>query len=202
MISALSLGDEEFLFRILAARLQNSGDVFAGFVALKNYDYSRVYDWMMMLDGLNNKSNLVPALASYYYSQTQNKKDNYWIVKYLQQHSVADLNNNWWWLMQATFIAKNDLKDMDLAIDLADKLADSEIAAAPFWIKSLSGVLRETKGDNCAIFKAIENLVQNLNKKEDTISMAEIEMQRYFIRTHLEKLKAEKFDPKKCYKKS
>lgn len=36
LISAASLGDKEFLFRVMATRLQNSGDVFAGFVALKN----------------------------------------------------------------------------------------------------------------------------------------------------------------------
>ena len=37
----MSLGDKEFLFRLLSTRLQNSGDVFLGFTALKNYDYKR-----------------------------------------------------------------------------------------------------------------------------------------------------------------
>jgi hypothetical protein len=203
-LSIFSLGDNEFLFRVLATRLQNSGDVFAGFAALKNYDYTRIYDWMKMLDGLNDKSVMVPSLASYIYSQTQNKDDNYLIVKYLDEHAAIDLDNNWWWLMQAVFIAKKDLQDMNLAIELADKLAKNEAKNAPSWTRFMNAVLREKTGDNCAIFRVVENLVQDLNRKDGTkLSAGELDLQRHFIKSHLDKLKEEKFDPKKChYKKS
>lgn len=198
LTSTLALGDDEFLFRILAARLQNSGDVFAGFVSLKNYDYSRIYDWMKMLDGLNAKSNLVPALASYYYSQTQNLEDNRYIVKYLDEHAALDLNANWWWLMQATFIAKKELNDLNLAIELADKLAQNEAPNAPFWTKHLNAVLREKTGDSCMMFGVVENSVKDLNEKANKISAEQLDFERLFFKIHLQKLQDEKFDPRKC----
>jgi hypothetical protein len=200
LTSVLSLGDNEFLFRILAARLQNSGDVFAGFVALKNYDYSRVYDWMKALDRLNSRSSLVPGLASYYYAQTQKVEDNYYIVKYLDEHAMLDLDANWWWLMQAVFIAKKELKDINLAIELADKLAKNEAKNAPFWTKYLNAVLRESKGDNCMIFEVMQNLVGDLNNNKEN-SLEKLDMERYFIKHHLEKLRLENFNPAKCRQK-
>ena len=67
-VEALSLGDKEFYFRVLALKIQNAGDSFGRFTALKYYDYETLYHWFKIMDGLNHKSKFIPSLASYYYS--------------------------------------------------------------------------------------------------------------------------------------
>ena len=75
-IRIMSLGDEQFYFRILALQLQNSGDSFGRFTALKEYDYAALSKWFYLLDELDYKSNYIPSLAAYYYSNTQKVEDN------------------------------------------------------------------------------------------------------------------------------
>lgn len=198
LISAVSFGDNEFLFRILAMRLQNSGDVFAGFVALKNYDYLRIYDWMTALDSLNNKSQLVPSLASYYYSQTTKREDTRHIIKYLDEHSTKNIDDNWWWLFQATFIAKANLKDLDLALELAKKLAQNNDEKAPFWTKQMPAFILAEKGEDCISFNVIKEILKESESGKRKASLEEMEFMRHFMNERLQKLKNKKFNPKKC----
>lgn len=200
LISAISLGDNEFLFRALAMRLQNSGDVFAGFASLKNYDYSHIFDWMKMLDDLNSKSNFVPSLASYYYSQSPKAEDARYLIKYLDEHCEKNIDENWWWLFQAIFIAKKNLADLDLALKLANKLAKNNAKNAPLWTKQMPAFISEEMGDGCMAFGVIEKLIKESESGVRTISVDEMNFMRHFIKERLAKLKNQKFDPRKCLK--
>lgn len=202
LVSTISLGDKEFLFRVLATRLQNSGDVFAGFLALKKYDYSRVYQWMKMLDSLNHKSHFVPAIAAYYYSQTQTEADVHYIVDYLDEHAAKDLNAKWWWLFQATYIAKNNMHDLSRALDIAYKLSKNTAADAPFWTKEMPAFIHEEMGDGCMAFAVIESLIREGESGARKINPEEMNFMRYFISDRLSKLQKQKFDPRKCSKKT
>ena len=201
LVSAISLGDKEFLFRILATRLQNSGDIFAGFIALKNYDYSRVYQWMKSLDELNSRSNLVPSMATYYYAQTQKTEDTQYIVNYLDEHASKNLDEKWWWEFQAILIAKSNLKNLDLALELAYKLSNNNSKTAPLWTKQMPAFIyaeRNEKNDDCLAFGIIEKLIQENENGTRQLSAQEMNMMRYFINERLNNLKSQKFNPKKC----
>jgi len=197
-IKGASFGDEEFLFRILALRFQNSGDIFAGFVSLKKYDYSRIYDWMTILDKLNNQSRLIPSLASYYYSQSPNPEHINYVLKYLDEHSSINVDKNWWWLFQATMIAKKDLKDLDKSLYFAQKLAKNEAQEAPLWTKQMPAFISEEKGDGCMAFKVIKNLIDESESGKRKITVEEMNFMRHFIDNRLTKLKKQNFNPNKC----
>lgn len=198
VVPVLSLGDDQFLFRALSYRLQNSGDVFAGFVALKKYDYKRLYEWFTMLDTLDSESHFVPYLASYYYSMTQNTKDTIYVINYLDEHSVKDMNHNWWWMFQAAIIAKKDLQDLDRAAELAYKLSKVEDKNIPLWVKKFPAFFLAQKGEDCASFKIIQQILAENEKGIRKISAEEMNLMRHFIGDRLKKLKAEGFDPRKC----
>jgi hypothetical protein len=198
LVKATSFGDEEFLFRILALRLQNSGDIFAGFVSLKKYDYSRIYDWMTILDKLNFESRIIPSLASYYYSQSSILEHKNYILKYLDEHSSRDIDKNWWWLFQATFIAKKDLNDLDKALYFAQKLAKNEAKEAPLWTKQMPAFISEKKGDGCMALKVIKNLIDESESGKRQISAEEMNFMRHFINNRLSKLKKQNFNANKC----
>jgi len=197
-INGASFGDKEFLFRVMATNLQNFGDIFAGFKSYKDYDYRRLYDWMITLDSLNNNSRLIPSVASYLFSQTQKKEDIYLVLKYLDEHSSSDIDKNWWWLFQGVFIAKKDLNDLDTALYFANKLAQNNATEAPLWTKQMPAFISEKKGDNCMAFKIIKNLIDESESGKRQISAEEMNFMRHFIHERLNKLKKQKFDANKC----
>ncbi len=197
-LSAASLGDKEFLFRTLAFRIQNSGDIFVNPTALKNYDYLRLYRWLTLLDGLNEKSNLMPSLAAYYFSQTQRKSDSVYIVNYLDEHAAKNLDASWWWLFQAINIAEENLHDEDLALKLAYKLTKNNAANSPLWTKQMPAFIYAKQGNGCMAFKIIQKLIDENNSGARQISVEEMNFMRYFIGERLKKLKNQNFDPRKC----
>jgi len=204
-ISAMSFGDKEFLFRVLASRIQNAGDVFAGFMALKYYSYQNLYQWFKTLDTLNNKSLLMPSLASYYYSQTQNKPDTIYIINYLDEFASQDIDKYWWWLFQATFIAKRDLKDYNLSLKIANKLAQNQAKQAPLWTKQMPAFISAEMGNNCLALKTISNILQDYQQKSATNNQnnnpeitKEINFMKFFIEKQIYLLKQQNFNAKEC----
>src|SRR5687768_14427417 len=66
-LHAMSFGDGQLYFRWLALNVQNMGDTYGRFTPLRLYDFSKLTLWFERLDGLDSRSNMVPALASYYF---------------------------------------------------------------------------------------------------------------------------------------
>jgi len=198
IVKILSFGDQEFLFRILATNLQNLGDVYAGFLSLKKYDYSRLYLWMKALDQLNHQSRLIPSLASYYYANNDNPENIKFIVRYLDEHASVDIDQYWWWMFQAIQITRINLKDQQLAKNLAEKLAKNQAVDAPLWTKQLTAFISKEQGDDCMAFQVINKLIKDSENSTRPIKPEEMNFMRYFINQRLISLKQKKFDPRKC----
>lgn len=176
-----SLGDEQFYFRFLALYIQNSGDTFGRFTALKNYDYDALTRWFKLLDNLDNKSNFVPAIASYYYSNTQKVEDNKYIVDYLESNYDYNPAQKWWWLSQAVIIANNRLKDKNLALRLAYKLSSSPAENMPSWAQQMPAFILEQMGE----FEQALVIIKDLAEKHDNYTDGEINFMNYFIKNRL-----------------
>ena len=183
-VKALSLGDEQFYFRILAYQLQNAGDSFGRFTALKSYNYHLLYYWFTLLDSLDHTSNFVPSMASYYYSQTQNTPDVRYIVDYLDQHASKDLYHKWWWMGQAVYLANHKLKDKDLALALAYKLASTPRDDIPLWAKQMPAFIHEQRGEMDEALVIIEDMMKHADRMEP----GELNFMRYFVEERLGKL--------------
>lgn len=136
-----SLGNKQTYFRLLAVKIQNAGDTFGRFSKLQDYDYKALRDWFIALDALDNKSSVLPAVASYYYSGTQKVEDNRYLIEYIEQNYDRDPANKWWWLAQAVEIAKFKLQDKELALRLALKLMKNSNERTPNWVKQLPAII-------------------------------------------------------------
>jgi len=197
-VKAFSFGDEQFYFRILALRIENAGDSFGRFSALKNYDYAALYQWFKILDSLDNRSIYIPTLAASYYSQTQKKEDTKYIVQYLDEFASQNIDEYWWWEVQAFYLANSTLKDYPLALELAYKLSENKNEKAPIWTKQLPAFVHAKLGEDCAAFLFINKIFQANQTGEHRISANEMEFMRYFIKQRLDSLKKNNFDPKQC----
>ncbi len=183
-IKAFAFGDEQLYFRILAYRIQNAGDTFGRFTALKLYNYRKLYNWFCLLDELDSKSDFVPSLASYYFSQTQNSKDVIYVVNYLSEHASKDLYHKWWWLSQAVYLANYKLHNKDLALRLAYKLASTPRNDIPLWAKQMPAFIHEQRGEYDQALVIINHIIDNINN----IPHGELNFMSYFIKERLGKM--------------
>ena len=180
-VKALSFGDEEFYFRMLAYDIQNAGDTFGRFTELYKYDFKKLYAWFMLLDTLDKESDYMPFIASYYFSQTQHIADDRYVVNYLYEHSKDRPDKNYWWLGQAVYIAQHKLGDKDLALKVSTPLEQS--TTAPFWARQLPAFVRESRGEMDAAGKIMQHVIDNSKNIPD----GEWRFMKYFMDERLKK---------------
>lgn len=189
-VKAMALGDEQFYFRTLALKMQNAGDTFGRFTALKRYDYKKLYHWFSLLDTLDRKSHFIPSLAGYYYSQTQNVPDVRYIVDYLSEHAMYDDDaryHKWWWLSQAVYLANHKLKDKSWALDLAYELAKTPRDDIPLWAKQMPAFILEQLNEYETALAIIANIVEN----QENLAEGEINFMHHFVTERLGKIEKE-----------
>lgn len=180
-VKALSFGDEQFYFRLLAMDLQNSGDTFGRFTSLRYYDYEKLYHWFTLLDELDARSRLIPSIAAYYFSQTQNTPDTRYVVNYLYEHSLRDVSKNWWWLVQALYIAMHRLEDLDLALKITKPLVNPDV---PVWAQQLTAIVYEKRGEMSDALTIMETIRRNVKE----LSPQDLEYMTYFVQERLKAL--------------
>ena len=185
---ALAFGDDEFFFRLLALNIQNSGDTFGRFTALYKYDFNKLYQWFHLLDQFNNQSNYLPAMSSYYFSQTQNPNDVKYLINYLDEYTDGRAKEKWWWVVQASYLADHKMNDTERALQLADKLQG--VRGIPIWAQQLSAFVHERRGE----FDDAAAIIESVAKHPEDYSQGELNFMKYFIdeRIHrMDQLKGE-----------
>jgi hypothetical protein len=180
-LDAMSFGDNAFYFRVLALKLQNAGDSYGRFTPLKDYDYHKLALWFGLLDGLDNRSNMVPFMASYYFSQTQNVQDVRYIVDYLYAHATRDIEHKWWWLLQAIYLSIHRLNDMDLALKVATPLVNDKV---PAWAQQMAAVVHEKRGEMDDALRIMETI----QRHSKDIPEADLRYMEYFVKERLERM--------------
>lgn len=183
-VKALSLGDDEAFFRLLALNIQNSGDTFGRFTALYKYDFNKLYHWFHLLDGLNRESSYLPAMASYYFSQTQNPSDVRYIIDYLDEYADGRVKEKWWWLVQATYLASHKLQNMDRALAISRKLEG--VRGIPIWAQQMSAFIHEQRGE----FGEALVIIEDILKHPEDFTEGELNFMRYFVGERLNKLES------------
>jgi tetratricopeptide (TPR) repeat protein len=183
-VRALSFGDEEAFFRLLALNIQNSGDTFGRFTPLYKYDYGKLYHWFRLLNGLNHESNYLAGMATYYFSQTQNPNDVHYIVDYLEEFTAGRPKEKWWWVVQASYLANHKLHDEARALKLANQLRG--LQGIPVWAQQMAAFIYEKRGEYGEALAIIEEVIKN----KDDYNLSELKFMSYFVRERLGKLDA------------
>lgn len=187
-VKALSLGDEQAFFRLLGLNVQNAGDTFGRFTALYKYDFNRLYHWFKLLDSLDNRSDYVPTMATYYFSQTQHRPDVRYIVDYLVEHADGRVKQKWWWVVQAVYLANHKLADKDRALEIANMLKGT--TGIPLWAQQMPAFMHEQRGEMGEAAAIIESIL----KDEKNFTQGELNFMYYFLKdrtNQLEKYKGQ-----------
>jgi hypothetical protein len=180
-VRAMTFGDDQFYFRILAFGLQNSGDSYGRFTSLRLYDFNRLYHWFNLLDELDPKSNMVPSMATYYFAQTQDASNVGYVFDYLYDHAKRDVGAKWWWLVQSIYLAMHKLNDNDRALKASTLLVNKDV---PVWAQQMAAVVREKRGEMADALRIMETIRDNATEIKD----ADLKFMTYFIKERLKKV--------------
>lgn len=186
-VKVYSLGDQVFYFRYLALDLQNSGDSFGRFTALKDYNYKTLEQWLFLINSLDPKSQYLATIASYYYSNTQRTEDLKYVINFLEHYFEQDRIKNWWWMSQATMLAFHRLQDKNLSMKLAKKLSETHNPNMPRWAQQMYAIISAGYGERELAYA----IIQDLTEKYDDYTQAEINFMNYFIQDRLGYLKGQ-----------
>ncbi len=158
----MALGDQQFAYRLGAITLQNLGDSGGRVTPIRNYDYARLGAWFRLLDDLDPASDHVPMLAAYYFGATRVPADVAVVVDYLSHVGVRPVGSKWRWLVQAVFLSRHRLGDLQLALDLAYKLSKMQLVddVLPGWARQMPAFVLKEQGDREDARKIITELLQ------------------------------------------
>ncbi len=182
-LDVMAFGDRQLLFRIMAFRLNNTGDTFGRFTKLSSYNLQKVHQWFSELDTFDGRSNHLPTMAAYYFSQTQNHPEVIEMVNYLYEHSYWRPEVKWWWLTQGVYLAMHKLNDDALALKIATPLAG--VKNIPYWAQQMPAFVHEKRGE----FEDASIIMQNILKDDRKLNQGELNYIHYFMDDRIKRLK-------------
>lgn len=177
-IDLLSLSDRQFFYRSRTMDLQTAGDLGGNVTPLTQFDYALLYRWFTLLDGVDQRSQYLPTLAGYYYSQTLNTEDVRHVVRFLREHVRHDPRRKWRWLAHAVWLARHRVNDQALALEVAAELAALDVPGIPVWTKQLRVFILADVGEK----EAARDLLQAILGSDPTLAREE----RYFMERFIE----------------
>lgn len=195
-MKAFTLGDDEFFYRIKSFKVQNMGDTFARNTPLKDYDYKKLYGWFKELEKLNYDSNYLPSMVAYYFSQTQNIEDRIYVVRFLSEHSLKDMEKKWWWMYQASYIAYYTMKNEELGLRLAYLLKKYSPDSAPISIRETYTFMLSNRGNTCETIRVMNEVLNDLenNKtKTEEEKQKELNYMKFFLNREMKKISYEDY---------
>lgn len=164
------LGNTQLAYRVYATALQNMGSVDGRSISLKDYDYSKLNEWFDLTYALDQKSDIVPLLAAYYFGGIQDKAKLEYVLEYLKKAGSSPEGDKWRWLGHAVYIARHIMKDNERALELAYALSNNESPNLADWAKQMPVYILEDQGNTELAYKIMLNLlitnVDNLHPNE------------------------------------
>lgn len=176
--SSMGLGDLSFAYRSNGIMIQNLGDTGGRVTPLKDYNYDELTKWFLLQDKLDPRSNYIPYLAAYYFSGVQIAEKYYPILDYLEDVGVRSGGEKWRWLAQAVYVSRFVIKDLDRALELANKLSDTAPADAPAWVHQMPVFVLKAEGKKDAAYAL---MLEILKSNADHMHPNEVNAARAYI---------------------
>ena len=203
-MSIFSLGDNAFLYRLYGFKLQNAGDTFGEVIPLKDYDYEKLEKWFYALADLDDKAEYVPSIAGFFYSASQNREDNKYIVNFLEDFADKNPEKHWRWYVTASYLARQKLRDKTRGFKIASKLVTVKEKLPIASRAAAILMLNEKDLQTCETINLISDLVLkgDLEQvlKDDLFSVKDnkYNFMFYIIKSRIDKVIANEKLIKKC----
>ena len=139
---SLTQGSENLWSYLLMFKVQLHDNQRGQHESYKNLDYKTLAQWLLMLSRLNLQSDYPAFLATRVYSQVDDPNKIRMVIDVIDQLFEQDPLLHWRRMTEACLLAKHQLKDLDLALKLASKVADLPASIhLPFWARDMKLIL-------------------------------------------------------------
>ena len=136
------MGSEKLFSYLLVMRLQLHDNQAGKHVRYSRLDYERLVDWLDQIYQLNTQSAYPTMLASRVYSQTRDKARLKIILEFIDRTFMQNPQLHWRRLAEASVIAKHKLGDLQLALQMAEKLSSQPASVVmPRWARDMQFIL-------------------------------------------------------------
>ncbi|MCB1783003.1 MAG: hypothetical protein KDI13_03335 [Alphaproteobacteria bacterium] len=176
--ASYALGDAELSYRIIGLMIQNMGDYGGRTTSLADYDYHALAKWLFLEDFLDPHSDYVPYLAGYYFGSVQKPEEFRPVLGYLETIGRRPEGEKWRWLLQAIWITRFKLGDLDRAIELSYELARVNNPNLPEWAHQMPAFVMNAKGEKEAAYAL---MLQLLKTRGDRMDPTEVNAMRGYI---------------------
>ena len=158
----LSMGSEQLFSYLLAIRLQLHDNQAGKHIRYSQLDYERLVNWLDQIYQLNKQSEYPMMLASRVYSQTRDRDRLRIMLEYIDRTFMLNPQLHWRRLAEASVIAKHQLGDLPLALQMADKLSDQPSSVEmPRWARDIQFILLGDMNEFEAAITIIAALLQS-----------------------------------------
>ena len=138
----LSMGSGQLFSYLLVIRLQLHDNQAGKHIRYSQLDYERLVNWLDQIYRLNPLSEYPMMLASRVYSQTRDKARLRVILEYIDRTFMYNPQLHWRRLAEASVIAKHQLGDLQLALQMAEKLSSQPVSVKmPSWARDMQFIL-------------------------------------------------------------
>jgi len=162
-----SLGSERLLSYLLILKLQLHDNQVGKNIAYARLDYQLLTEWFELIYNLNPESDYPAFLASRVYSQVSDEVKVRKMIALLEWLFEKNPQQHWRRMTEACLLAKHQLKDMDLALKLAEKVADLPAnIRLPFWARDMRIVLLDELNEYESAIILISSLLQSNEIKD------------------------------------
>ena len=120
-------------------------------------------------------------LVGYYFSQSQNPEDVRIVISFLAYIAIRDPDRNWRWMAHAIYLARHRVKDMNLALSLAHRMAAMKSPSIPVWAQQMPAFVLADVGEK----EAARDLMEAIIDSEKGLHPNEVEFMRDFIENRL-----------------
>lgn len=176
-----AMGDKQLSYRSIGIMVQNLGDTGGRYTSLNDYDYTALARWFLLLDYLDPHARFAPFLASFYFGAVHDSSKLGPLVNYLGVVGQKPYKGHWRWLVQAVYMARFDMNDLDKALELATTLSNLPDPDVPLWARQMPVFVYRARGEK---EEALAIMLELLNSAEGA-HPNEINFTRDYICTHL-----------------
>lgn len=164
---SLSLGSEQLLSYLLIMGVQLHDNQKGRHVNYRHINYQILSEWLLMLYQLNPKSDYPAFIASRVYGQVGDASRVRQMIDVIRKLFEKDPERHWRRMTEASLLAKHRLSDLELALDLAKKVADlPKSYDLPFWARDMQLVLLDELNELESAQLLISSLLQSEEIKD------------------------------------
>jgi len=136
------MGSQQLFSYLLVIRLQLHDNQAGKHMRYSQLNYERLVNWLDTIYQLNRQSEYPTMLASRVYSQTRDKTRLKIILEFIDRTFMQNPQLHWRRLAEASVIAKHQLGDLQLALQMAEKLSRQPASVKmPSWARDMQFIL-------------------------------------------------------------